>query len=194
MASIVGRDVAETLRQRSLDVYRRAAEYAARSRHHSRRHEIRVGPCAGAARLILIDEVLTPDSSRFWPADEYRVGVSPPSFDKQIRARLVGDDAVGQEQSAAGVARGGGREDAAEVSRSVSTVDGQGVALIPVVVERVRLATLRRSVTLTLLRSVANRTTTTIYGEKAKGVLRRHNEERLERSDHIHSNYTFMTS
>src|SRR5438046_6064402 len=34
--------------------------------------------------LILIDEVLTPDSSRFWPADEYRVGISPPSFDKQF--------------------------------------------------------------------------------------------------------------
>jgi phosphoribosylaminoimidazole-succinocarboxamide synthase len=36
-----------------------------------------------AGRLTLIDEVLTPDSSRFWPADTYRVGVSPPSFDKQ---------------------------------------------------------------------------------------------------------------
>lgn len=38
----------------------------------------------GAGRLTLIDEVLTPDSSRFWPADTYRVGVSPPSFDKQF--------------------------------------------------------------------------------------------------------------
>jgi phosphoribosylaminoimidazole-succinocarboxamide synthase len=35
-------------------------------------------------RLHLIDEVLTPDSSRFWPADEYRPGISPPSFDKQF--------------------------------------------------------------------------------------------------------------
>ena len=34
--------------------------------------------------LVLIDEVLTPDSSRFWPADSYRVGISPPSFDKQF--------------------------------------------------------------------------------------------------------------
>jgi phosphoribosylaminoimidazole-succinocarboxamide synthase len=33
---------------------------------------------------VLIDEILTPDSSRYWPASEYRVGVSPPSFDKQI--------------------------------------------------------------------------------------------------------------
>jgi phosphoribosylaminoimidazole-succinocarboxamide synthase len=35
-------------------------------------------------RLVLIDEVLTPDSSRFWPADSYREGISPPSFDKQF--------------------------------------------------------------------------------------------------------------
>jgi phosphoribosylaminoimidazole-succinocarboxamide synthase len=34
--------------------------------------------------LVLIDEILTPDSSRFWPASEYRIGMSPPSFDKQI--------------------------------------------------------------------------------------------------------------
>jgi len=35
-------------------------------------------------RLYVMDEMLTPDSSRFWPADEYRVGISPPSFDKQF--------------------------------------------------------------------------------------------------------------
>jgi len=39
-------------------------------------------------RVILIDEVLTPDSSRFWPADQYAVGISPPSYDKTIRPRL----------------------------------------------------------------------------------------------------------
>jgi phosphoribosylaminoimidazole-succinocarboxamide synthase len=33
---------------------------------------------------VLIDEILTPDSSRYWPADEYRIGISPPSFDKQF--------------------------------------------------------------------------------------------------------------
>ena len=37
-----------------------------------------------AGKLFLIDEILTPDSSRFWPAAEYRTGISPPSFDKQI--------------------------------------------------------------------------------------------------------------
>ena len=39
---------------------------------------------AALHRLYLIDEVLTPDSSRFWPADQYRAGISPPSFDKQF--------------------------------------------------------------------------------------------------------------
>ena len=38
----------------------------------------------GDGELVLIDEVLTPDSSRFWPADEYAPGMSPPSFDKQF--------------------------------------------------------------------------------------------------------------
>jgi phosphoribosylaminoimidazole-succinocarboxamide synthase len=83
MVTITGREVAETLRQRSLDVYRRAADYA------RQRGIILVDTKFEWGRvpegeLILIDEVLTPDSSRFWPADEYRVGVSPPSFDKQF--------------------------------------------------------------------------------------------------------------
>ena len=52
------------------------------ARHHHRRHEVRVGPLGG--ELILIDEVLTPDSSRFWPADQYAPGRGQPSFDKQF--------------------------------------------------------------------------------------------------------------
>jgi phosphoribosylaminoimidazole-succinocarboxamide synthase len=43
-----------------------------------------------AGKLYLIDEVLTPDSSRYWPADEYRTGISPPSYDKQfVRDHLL---------------------------------------------------------------------------------------------------------
>jgi phosphoribosylaminoimidazole-succinocarboxamide synthase len=82
MAEIVGRDVMETLREISLGVYSEAADYArgrgiiiadtkfefGRDRH---------------GQIILIDEVLTPDSSRFWPMDSYEVGKSQPSFDKQ---------------------------------------------------------------------------------------------------------------
>ncbi len=83
MASIVGRDISETLRQRSLDVYRRAADYA-RDRGIILADTKFEWGRVPEDELILIDEVLTPDSSRFWPADEYRVGVSPPSFDKQI--------------------------------------------------------------------------------------------------------------
>src|SRR5207248_3015333 len=83
MVAVTGRDVAETLRQRSLDVYRRASEYARTRGIILADTKFEWGHLPGG-ELILIDEVLTPDSSRFWPADEYRVGVSPPSFDKQF--------------------------------------------------------------------------------------------------------------
>src|SRR5688500_5327513 len=87
MIEIVGQDVAHELRRRSLAVYERGAE-------HARQRGIliadtkfewgRIGGAAEAGELILIDEVLTPDSSRFWPADRYQPGGSPPSFDKQF--------------------------------------------------------------------------------------------------------------
>jgi phosphoribosylaminoimidazole-succinocarboxamide synthase len=83
MMDRVGRDLSLSLRQRSLDIYERAAEHA-----HSRgliladtKFEWGLLP---DGEIILIDEVLTPDSSRFWPADQYREGISPPSFDKQF--------------------------------------------------------------------------------------------------------------
>jgi phosphoribosylaminoimidazole-succinocarboxamide synthase len=83
MAQRIGTELASTLRQRSLDVYRRAAE-------HARRHGLILADTKFEwgllpdGQILLIDEVLTPDSSRFWPADQYREGVSPPSFDKQF--------------------------------------------------------------------------------------------------------------
>jgi phosphoribosylaminoimidazole-succinocarboxamide synthase len=83
MVEIVGRDVAQTLRERSLDVYRRGAEYA-RARGIILADTKFEWGHAPEGELILIDEVLTPDSSRFWPAAGYRVGTSPPSFDKQF--------------------------------------------------------------------------------------------------------------
>jgi phosphoribosylaminoimidazole-succinocarboxamide synthase len=82
MAGHVGRAVAEELRQRSLGVYQRGAEYA-RSRGiiiaDTKFEWGRVGD-----ELILIDEVMTPDSSRFWPLDQYQPGRAQPSFDKQF--------------------------------------------------------------------------------------------------------------
>jgi phosphoribosylaminoimidazole-succinocarboxamide synthase len=83
MAEITGRDTADELRRRSIDVYRRAADYA-RSRGLLIADTKFEWGRLPTGELILIDEVLTPDSSRFWPADGYRPGGTPPSFDKQF--------------------------------------------------------------------------------------------------------------
>ncbi len=83
MATITGSELAAELRDRSLDVYRRGADHA-RSRGIILADTKFEWGRLPTGEIILIDEVLTPDSSRFWPADEYRVGISPPSFDKQF--------------------------------------------------------------------------------------------------------------
>ena len=83
MAQLVGEKVSNGLRQRSIDVYGRAAEYARARGIIIADTKFEWGKLPNGD-LILIDEVLTPDSSRFWPASEYRVGISPPSFDKQF--------------------------------------------------------------------------------------------------------------
>ena len=80
---IVGVELAKKVREVSIRLYSEAAEYA-RDRGiiiADTKFEFGVD---GAGKLHLIDEILTPDSSRFWPAAEYKVGMSPPSFDKQI--------------------------------------------------------------------------------------------------------------
>jgi len=82
MVEIVGRETADDLRRRSIDVYQRAAEYAATKGLLIADTKFEWGWHDG--RLILIDEVLTPDSSRFWPADQHRPGGPQPSFDKQF--------------------------------------------------------------------------------------------------------------
>jgi phosphoribosylaminoimidazole-succinocarboxamide synthase len=79
----VGVELAARVRDVSIRLYSEAADYA-KSRGiiiADTKFEFGVD---GAGKLYLIDEILTPDSSRFWPAAEYRVGMSPPSFDKQI--------------------------------------------------------------------------------------------------------------
>jgi phosphoribosylaminoimidazole-succinocarboxamide synthase len=81
--ALIGDELAAAVRDAALRLYRFAAEHA-RSRGiiiADTKFEFGVDP---AGRLTLIDEVLTPDSSRFWPADSYRTGISPPSFDKQF--------------------------------------------------------------------------------------------------------------
>ncbi len=82
-AKLLGEDLAAQVRDLSLRIYTEAAAYA-RDRGiiiADTKFEFGLDP---AGKLHLIDEVLTPDSSRFWPADEYRPGISPPSFDKQF--------------------------------------------------------------------------------------------------------------
>ena len=81
--ALVGPTLAAQVRDTSLALYDFAAA-------HARERGIIIADTKfefgvdEAGRLVLIDEVLTPDSSRFWPADTYRVGISPPSFDKQF--------------------------------------------------------------------------------------------------------------
>ena len=75
--------MAEELRRRSLDIYRRAADYARTRGIIIADTKFEWGKLP-SGETLLIDEVLTPDSSRFWPLDQYQPGKSPPSFDKQF--------------------------------------------------------------------------------------------------------------
>jgi len=83
MINVVGREHADAIKRAALDIYRFAAE-------HARARGIIIADTKfefgldRSGRLILIDEVLTPDSSRFWPMASYKPGISPPSFDKQF--------------------------------------------------------------------------------------------------------------
>jgi phosphoribosylaminoimidazole-succinocarboxamide synthase len=82
VVKLIGRDVAEKVRDISIRLYKEASEYAATKGIIIADTKFEFGTDA-KGHLVLIDEVLTADSSRFWPADSYQVGVSPPSFDKQ---------------------------------------------------------------------------------------------------------------
>ena len=83
MAELVGEETAADLKARTLDVYRRAADFAAGQGIIIADTKLEWGKLP-TGEVILIDEVLTPDSSRFWPQETYRPGASPPSFDKQF--------------------------------------------------------------------------------------------------------------
>jgi phosphoribosylaminoimidazole-succinocarboxamide synthase len=83
MAADTGDRLAAELRAKTLAVYRSAAEYAAGRGILVADTKLEWGTLP-SGEVILIDEVLTPDSSRFWPASEYHPGSAPPSFDKQF--------------------------------------------------------------------------------------------------------------
>jgi phosphoribosylaminoimidazole-succinocarboxamide synthase len=79
---LIGAELAAKVRDVSIRLYREAADYAATKGIIIADTKFEFG-LDEKNRLVLIDEVLTADSSRFWPADSYRIGASPPSFDKQ---------------------------------------------------------------------------------------------------------------
>ncbi len=81
MARTIGMEAAETLRAKTIEVYRRCSDYARGRGVILCDTKFEWGLADG--RILLIDEVLTPDSSRFWPADGYAPGRPQPSFDKQ---------------------------------------------------------------------------------------------------------------
>ena len=82
MADIVGIDLATQLRDLTLSIYAEAAEYALTRGIIIADTKFEFGLRDG--KIVWIDEALTPDSSRFWPADQYKTGSNPPSFDKQF--------------------------------------------------------------------------------------------------------------
>ncbi|HVR82081.1 MAG TPA: phosphoribosylaminoimidazolesuccinocarboxamide synthase [Luteimonas sp.] len=83
MVREVGADLAEQVRDATLRLYTFARDYAAQCGILLADTKFEFGTDADG-RLYVMDEMLTPDSSRYWPADEYQVGISPPSYDKQF--------------------------------------------------------------------------------------------------------------
>ncbi len=82
MKEIIGADVAEEVRGLAINLYKAAAEFAETKGILIADTKFEFG-MDDDGKIYLIDEILTPDSSRFWPASSYEVGMSPPSFDKQ---------------------------------------------------------------------------------------------------------------
>jgi phosphoribosylaminoimidazole-succinocarboxamide synthase len=82
VAKTVGRPTAEGLRELTLQIYGKGADYAETKGVILADTKFEFGMVGG--EITLIDEVLTPDSSRYWPRSDYRVGISPPSYDKQF--------------------------------------------------------------------------------------------------------------
>ena len=83
MVKAVGPELAERVRDATLRIYSFAADYAAQRGILLADTKFEFGTDADG-RLYIMDEMLTPDSSRYWPADQYEVGTSPPSYDKQF--------------------------------------------------------------------------------------------------------------
>ncbi len=83
VVDLIGEKLAERVRAVAIEIYERAAAYALERGIIIADTKFEFGTDE-QGRLFIIDEMLTPDSSRFWPVDGYEVGISPPSFDKQF--------------------------------------------------------------------------------------------------------------
>ena len=83
VVNLVGAGLAQRVRDATLAIYAFAATYAAERGIIIADTKFEFGTDADG-KLYVMDEMLTPDSSRFWPADQYKVGISPPSYDKQF--------------------------------------------------------------------------------------------------------------
>ncbi len=107
MVKLAGRELSEQLRDLSIKIYQTAADYAETRGIIIADTKFEFGRTPGG--LVLADEVLTPDSSRFWPKDKYKPGGAAGFVRQAIRARLSGSDQVEQAAAGAGTAaRGGG--------------------------------------------------------------------------------------
>jgi phosphoribosylaminoimidazole-succinocarboxamide synthase len=82
VVKLIGKDKAEKVREVTIRLYKEASDYAAKKGIIIADTKFEFG-LDDKGSIVLIDEVLTADSSRFWPADSYKVGMSPPSYDKQ---------------------------------------------------------------------------------------------------------------
>ena len=94
VVEMIGPDLAEQIRRVSIALYTAARDIAARKGILIADTKFEFGLDANGT-LVLMDEVLTPDSSRYWPADQYRVGSNPPSFDKQYLRDWLSNATVG---------------------------------------------------------------------------------------------------
>ncbi len=115
MVALAGRELSEQLRDLSIKIYQTAADYAETRGIIIADTKFEFGRTPGG--LVLADEVLTPDSSRFWPKDKYQRGRRAGLLRQAVRAGLPGSDQVEQAAAGAGVASGGG---GAEPARSTS--------------------------------------------------------------------------
>ena len=118
----VGQEMAERIRDVTLKLYTEAARFAATKGIIIADTKFEFG-LDDDGTLYLMDEVLTPDSSRFWPADGYRVGISPPSFDKQFVRDWLETD-LGQDAAGPAPASGCAGKDRRQVPRGAGPPDG----------------------------------------------------------------------